>query len=254
MTKISAVIITLNEERNIERCILSLQDIADEIIVIDSFSTDKTQEICKNYDVKFIQTNWLGYSDTKNYGNNLASYDYILSVDADEALSEELKKEILLIKKSDKIEDAYFMNRLTNYCGSWIHHCGWYPDKKLRLWNKQKGKWEGNIHEEVKMQADAGISQLKSDLLHYSYYSIQQHINQANKFTDLTAAEAFKNAKKSSLLKIIFNPIVKFIKDYFIKLGFLDAYHGFVICTISAFATFLKYIKLRELHKNSSLK
>lgn len=251
MTKISAVIITLNEERNIERCILSLQDIADEIIVIDSFSNDKTQEICKNFDVKFFQTKWLGYSDTKNYGNNIASYDYILSVDADEAISEDLKKEIFLIKKSDKIEDAYFMNRLTNYCGSWIHHCGWYPDKKLRLWNKQKGKWEGNIHEEVKMQADAGISDLKSDLLHYSYYSIQQHINQANKFTDLTAAEAFKNAKKSSLFKIIFNPIVKFIKDYFIKLGFLDGYHGFIICVISSFATFLKYIKLRELYKNN---
>lgn len=254
MTRISAVIITLNEERNIERCILSLQNIADEIIVIDSFSIDKTQEICKNHDVNFIQTKWLGYSETKNYGNNLATYDYILSIDADEALSEELKKEILLIKQSEKIEDAYFMKRLTNYCGSWIHHCGWYPDKKLRLWNKQKGKWEGNIHEEVKMQADASIAELKSDLLHYSYYSIQQHINQANKFTDLTAAEAFKNAKKSSLFKIIFNPIVKFIKDYFIKLGFLDGYHGFVICTISAFATFLKYIKLRELHKNSSLK
>ncbi len=252
MTKISAVIITLNEERNIERCILSLQDIADEIIVIDSFSNDKTHEICKNYDVKFFQTKWLGYSGTKNYGNNIASYDYILSVDADEAISEDLKKEILLIKKSDKIEDAYFMNRLTNYCGSWIHHCGWYPDKKLRLWNKQKGKWEGNIHEEVKMQADAGIYDLKSDLLHYSYYSIQQHIKQANKFTDLTAAEAFKNAKKSSLFKIIFNPIVKFIKDYFIKLGFLDGYHGFLICGISSCATFMKYIKLRELYTNNT--
>lgn len=252
MTRISAVIITLNEERNIERCILSLQDIADEIIVIDSFSNDKTQEICKNHVVKFIQTKWLGYSETKNYGNNLATYDYILSIDADEALSEELKKEILLIKQSEKIEDAYFMKRLTNYCGSWIHHCGWYPDKKLRLWNKQKGKWEGNIHEEVKMQADAGISDLKSDLLHYSYYSIQQHINQANKFTDLTASEAFKNAKKSSLFKIIFNPIVKFIKDYFIKLGFLDGYHGFIICVISSFATFMKYIKLRELYKNNA--
>lgn len=253
MTKISAVIITFNEERNIERCINSLQNIADEIIVVDSFSTDNTAEICKRFEVKFITTEWLGYSNTKNFGNSLAANDYILSIDADEALSDELKKEILQIKQSEKIADAYFMKRLTNYCGSWIHHCGWYPDKKLRLWNKQKGKWEGNIHEEVKMQAEARITELKSDLLHYSYYSIQQHINQANKFTDLTASEALKNAKKSSFFKIIINPIIKFIKDYFIKLGFLDGYHGFVICSISAFATFLKYIKLRELHKNSSL-
>jgi glycosyltransferase involved in cell wall biosynthesis len=253
MTKISAVIITFNEERNIERCINSLQDIADEIIVVDSFSTDKTAEICKSFEIKFIQTQWLGYSKTKNYGNSLATNDYILSIDADEALSEELKNEIYLIKTAEKIADAYFVKRLTNYCGSWIHHCGWYPDKKLRLWNKQKGKWEGNIHEEVIMYNNTTASELKNDLLHYSYYSIQQHINQANKFTDLTSAEAFKNGKKSNLFKILFNPIIKFKKDYFLKLGLLDGYHGFVICAISAFATFLKYIKLRELHKNSSL-
>ncbi len=248
MVKISAVIITFNEERNIERCINSLKGVIDEIIVVDSFSTDKTAEICNSLDVKFFQTKWEGYAATKNYGNSLATYDYIFSIDADEALSETLKKEVLAFKNSDTLYDAYRLNRLTNYCGSWIHHCGWYPDTKLRLWNKQKGKWEGNIHEEVIMATDSNIASFKGDLLHYSYYSIQQHINQANKFTDLTAMEAFRKGKKASILKIIFSPCVKFIRDYFLKLGFLDGYHGFVVCKISAFATYLKYTKLRELY------
>lgn len=251
MEKISAVIITFNEERNIERCIRSLHDVADEIIVVDSFSTDKTEEICNSLKVRFYQTKWDGYSVTKNYGNSLATHNYILSIDADEVLSEELKKEIIKIKNADNPSDAYCMNRLTNYCGSWIHHCGWYPDTKLRLWNRLKGKWEGNIHEEVVLAKESTITTLKVDLLHYSYYSIHQHVNQANKFTDLTAMEAFSKGKKAGIFRIIFSPIIKFKKDYFLKLGFLDGYHGFVICIISAFATFIKYTKLRELHKNS---
>lgn len=250
MEKISAVIITFNEERNIERCIKSLHGIVDEVIVIDSFSTDKTAEICNNQGVRFYQARWQGYSATKNYGNSLATNNYIFSIDADEVLSEELKKEILTLKNSAKLSDAYYINRLTNYCGSWIHHCGWYPDTKLRLWNKQKGEWKGNIHEEVVMDSGSSFANFKGDLLHYSYYSIQQHINQANKFTDLTANEAFIKGKKAGLLKIFFSPCFKFIRDYFLKMGFMDGYHGFVICRISAFATYLKYTKLRELHKN----
>ncbi|MCX6232906.1 MAG: glycosyltransferase family 2 protein [Bacteroidetes bacterium] len=253
MIKISAVIITFNEERNIQRCISSLHAVADEIVVVDSFSTDKTAEICNSIGVKFFQTKWDGYAKTKNYGNNLAEFDYILSIDADEVLAEALKKEIIEFKNSNNPKDAYRFNRLTNYCGSWIYHCGWYPDTKLRLWNKQRGKWEGNIHEEVIMLKDSTIASFKGDLLHYSYFSIQQHINQANKFTDLTAMEAYRKGKKASIFKIIFSPWVKFIRDYFLKLGFLDGYHGFIICKISAFASLLKYMKLKELHQNNKL-
>ncbi|MEI6695004.1 MAG: glycosyltransferase family 2 protein [Bacteroidota bacterium] len=250
MVKISAVIITFNEERNIERCIRSLQSIADEIIVVDSYSTDRTAEICSSLDVRFFQMKWEGYAATKNYGNSLTAYNYILSVDADEALSETLQKEIIILKNTGNQLDAYKVKRLTNYCGSWIYHCGWYPDSKLRLWNKQKGKWEGNIHEEVIMATDSTLGILKGDLLHYSYYTIQQHLNQANKFTDLTAMEAFQKGKQAGILKIIFSPILKFIRDYFIKLGFLDGYPGFLVCRISAFASFMKYAKLRELCRN----
>ena len=251
MVKVSAVIITYNEEINISRCLDSLLKIMDEIIVVDSYSNDKTEEICKKYPVKFIKKEWMGYSATKNFGNNLATNDFILSIDADEALSEELKASILKIKNSSTPLEAYKVNRLTNYCGSWIHHCGWYPDTKLRLWDKTKGEWEGDIHEEVKFKTNASVGTLKGDLYHYSYHSIAQHIKQADKFTDLTAKDAFEKGKTSGILKILYKPFHKFIRDYIFKLGFLDGYHGYIVCKTSAFATFLKYTKLRELEKNN---
>lgn len=250
MPQFSVVIITFNEERNIGRCLKSLEEVADEIVVVDSFSTDKTAEICQDFPVKFIQKEWMGYSSAKNFANSLANNDYILSIDADEALSDELKKSILELKKSDNLFDAYRFNRLANYCGSWIHHCSWYPDIKLRLWNRHKGQWEGEIHEEIKMKSSAKAGFIKGDLLHFSYYSIEQHIRQVNNFTDLAAKAAFEKGKKAGCLKILFSPFIKFTRDYFLKLGFLDGYAGFVICRISAHATFLKYAKLRQLNKN----
>ena len=249
MIKISAVIITYNEEINIGRCLDSLTETMDEIIVIDSFSTDKTEEICSKYPVKFIKKEWLGYSLTKNFGNNLAANDYIFSIDADEALSEELKASILAVKNTNKPLDAYKLTRLTNYCGTWIHHCGWYPDTKLRLWDRTKGQWEGDIHEEVKLKENSKTGMLNGDLFHYSFHTITQHVKQADKFTDLTAQDAFNKGKRSNLMKILFKPCVKFIRDYIIKLGFLDGYHGYVVCKISAFATFMKYSKLKELQR-----
>ena len=250
MLPLTVVIITFNEERNIARCLKSIEGVAEEIIVLDSFSTDKTAEICRKFPVKFIQKEWTGYSSAKNFANNIATHDYILSIDADEALSDELKKSILEIKKSDNLYDAYRFNRLTNYCGSWIHHCSWYPDTKLRLWNRHKGEWEGEIHEDVKMKNGTKAGFIKGDLLHFSYYSIEQHIKQLNNFTDLAAKAAFEKGKKAGCLRIFFSPCIKFIRDYFLRLGFLDGYAGFVICRISAHATFLKYAKLRQLILN----
>ena len=249
MIKISAVIITYNEEINIGRCLDSLIDTMDEVIVIDSFSTDKTEEICSKYPVKFIKKEWLGYSITKNFGNNLASNDYIFSIDADEALSDELNASILAVKNAETLLDAYKLTRLTNYCGTWIHHCGWYPDTKLRLWDKSKGQWEGDIHEDVKLQENSKTAMLNGDLFHYSFHTITQHVKQADKFTDLTAQDAFNKGTRSNLMKILFKPCVKFIRDYIIKLGFLDGYHGYCVCKISAFATFMKYSKLMELQR-----
>jgi glycosyltransferase involved in cell wall biosynthesis len=250
MTQISAVIITKNEAKNIERCILSLQNVADEILVLDNGSTDKTIEIAKNLGARVEVTKWQGYSKTKNYGSLLASNNYILSIDADEALSDELKNHIISIKTSLRIDHAYKFNRLTNYCGKWIKHCGWYPDTKMRLWSKEAGKWQGEIHEEVKLEPFVKHFHLKGDLLHYSYYNIEEHFKQADKFTTLTAKDAFEKGKKASVLKLVFAPVVKFTKAYFFQLGFLDGTMGFQVCRVSALATFWKYKKLRQLHNS----
>ncbi|MCD4744835.1 MAG: hypothetical protein K8R58_00885, partial [Bacteroidales bacterium] len=150
---------------------------------------------------------------------------------------------------------GYKMNRLSNYCGKWIKHCSWYPDTKLRLWDSTKGKWGGrNPHDKLEMEKNAKICHLKGDLFHYTYYSISEHVAQANKFTDITAENAFLDGKKSNYLKIIFKPIIKFLRDYFFNLGFLDGYYGFIICQISANATFLKYIKLKQLQQRKNEK
>lgn len=248
MAKLSVVIITLNEEKNIERCLRSVEGISDDIVVVDSGSTDLTESICRSFGAHFHTHKWLGYAETKNYANSLARHRLILSLDADEALSDELRKSILNVLANQKSQ-AYSMNRLTNYCGKWIKHGGWYPDKKIRLFNYDEGAWGGTlIHEAIKLKNGSPVEHLKGDILHYSYHTISDHISQANRFTDLTALKAFEENRKGSIIKIIFSPIIKFKKDYIFRAGFLDGYAGFVISAISAFATFMKYVKLRQLH------
>jgi glycosyltransferase involved in cell wall biosynthesis len=247
--KLSAVIITFNEERNIGRCLDSLKEVANEIIVVDSFSTDKTEFICNQQPlVKFIKQSWLGYSAQKNFANALASHDYIISIDADEALSPELVESIKKIK-TNPIADIYIVKRFTNYCGQWIKHCGWYPDKKIRIWKKTDAVWQGEIHETLKLKNNLSSSELEGDLLHYSYYTIKGHLNQVNNYTELLAIEALKKRKQTSAFQLFFSPLFKFIKSYFIQLGFLDGYYGFIISAIAAQTTFYKYLKIHELHK-----
>ena len=246
MKNLSLVIITFNEERNIERCIRSVLDVADEIIVVDSFSSDKTPQICKNYNVRFYQRKWEGYSNTKNYANSLSTNDYVFSIDADEALSEELKTSIMQAKAKG-FKGAYQMNRLTNYCGKWINHGSWYPDKKIRIWNKKQGQWQGEIHEKIVFVDNIKIQQLKGDLLHYSYYSLEDHYRQIDKFTNLSAEELLQKSKKYSKAKELSSAIAKFIKDYVFFAGFLDGKEGFRIARLSAKATAMKYKKLKKL-------
>ncbi|MFW6018972.1 MAG: glycosyltransferase family 2 protein [Bacteroidales bacterium] len=244
--KISATIITYNEERNIQRCIESLLAVADEIVVVDSFSTDKTKQICHNYEVKFLEHPFDGHIQQKNFALEQTNYDMILSLDADEALSDELKNAILEIKNQPEDETlAYSMNRLTNYCGKWIYHSGWYPDRKIRLWNRKSGKWGGvNPHDKVVLNDDVSVIRLKGDLLHYSYYTIEEHILQINKFSSIAANAMKAKQKHVVLIKMLFSPIVRFFRDYIIKGGFRDGFFGFIICKNAAYSRFLRYGKL----------
>ncbi len=247
MIPLSVVIITFNEEANIARCLESVKGVADEVVVVDSLSKDRTRAICESYGVRFIEQPWRGYIAQKNYAAAQAAHDLVLSLDADEALSEELKLSVMQMKETPEA-DGYTMNRLTNYCGRWIRHCGWYPDRKLRLFDRRKGQWDGQyIHESVLMEPTSIVRHLSGDLLHFSYYSIEQHIKQVNDFTQLNAQRLAQNDRKPSLLKIIGSAWFRFFRDYFLRGGFRDGYYGFVICRISAHASFLKYAKTRQL-------
>jgi glycosyltransferase involved in cell wall biosynthesis len=249
MKKLSVVIITFNEEKNIERCIRSVAGLADEVVVVDSFSMDGTETICRKLGAQFVQHPFVGHIEQKNFAGTHATFDCILSLDADEALSEKLKASIMNVKQDWK-HTSYSMNRLTNYCGRWIRHGGWYPDRKIRLFEKGKGIWGGqNPHDKFLPADPDDTGFLEGDLLHYSYYSIEGHITQVNKFTDIGAMSAFQSGKKANLFKILFKPVFKFFRDYILLLGFLDGYYGLIISRISAHATFLKYVKLRELCK-----
>jgi len=246
---ISVVIITHNEERNIGRCLDSVALIADEIVVVDSGSTDRTAEICEQYKVKFHRQSWLGYSEQKNLADGLATHDWILSLDADEALSSGLREELLQLKKNP-IAGAYTVNRLTNYCGKWIHHCGWYPDKKVRLFPKNGSRWQGTIHEQLLLPNGIAMHGLKNDLEHYSYYTKGEHLERVHKYAKLKAEQMHKAGKTASSLKGTMSAWSRFIGMYFFKLGFLDGAAGWQICNISAKAAKLKYTYLNALNKS----
>ncbi len=256
--KITANIITYNEEKNIARCLQSLKRVSDEIVVVDSFSTDATKKICSGFGVKFIQNKFKNYIQQKNYAISCSKYDIILSLDADEALSQELENRILSIKEKWDA-DAYSMNRRTNYCGKWINYCGWYPDTKIRLFHKQKARWDGSSpHEKVVTNPNTSVKHLKYDLLHYSYHTLGGHIEKINYLSDLMAKSAYnsytgmgKKKRYWGVFYIYIYPFLVFLKTYFLKLGILDGYRGFLISINASFYRYLKYTKLREkLHKD----
>jgi glycosyltransferase involved in cell wall biosynthesis len=252
MPKLSVVIITFNEEKNIGRCIDSVKEVADEIVVLDSFSTDRTREICESKGALFFQHPFDGHIEQKNRAISMAAYPHILSLDADEALDDELQQSILQVKQDWKY-DGYYMNRMTSYCGKWIKHSHWYPDRKLRLWDSRKGHWTGaNPHDRYELFAgDSNAGYLKGNILHYSYYTPDDHYRQVEYFTDIAAKSHFQQKKKAPAYKLVVNPVAKFIKHYFVHLGFLDGKAGFQIARISAYAAWLKYKKIRNLYKHA---
>ena len=248
MNTISVVIITLNEEQKIARCLDSVLPIADEIIVVDSFSTDATEEICSRYDkLTFVKHAWEGYAAQKNYADSLATYDLIFSIDADEALSDELLDSIKELKAKDINDNEVFsMNRLTNYCGKWIKRCGFYPDNKIRIWRRGFAHWEGLIHEWLVFENNPQKTLLNGDLLHYSYDSPEAYRKQVFHFAELGAKSYYERGKKTGFLHWLFSPAINFVRTYFIKGGFLEGRDGLYICRTAMQATRRKYNLLRE--------
>jgi glycosyltransferase involved in cell wall biosynthesis len=248
--KLSAAIITFNEEKNIGRCLDSLHVVVDEIVVVDSFSSDGTRAICEQHGARFIQHTFEGHIQQKNFAIDQTTGDWVLSLDADEVLSEQLIKSIKEIKMHPKL-NGYAMNRLTNYCGNWVKHCGWYPDTKVRLVKKGTARWTGvNPHDRLDMMHGEKHGHLSGDLLHYSYYSIDDHLKQIEYFGKIASQELYKQGKRAGWIVIIGKVMAQFIKSYFIKLGFLDGATGFTISRLSAYATYRKYYKLMKLNRS----
>lgn len=249
MEHITAVIITQNEQRNIGRCLQSLHLVADEIVVVDSGSTDATEQICTQAGARFIHHRWEGYSAQKNYANSLATHPWILSIDADEALSPTLRDNILKLKNHPlNPAEMYSFNRLTNYCGHWIHHCGWYPDRCTRLFHRDNAHWDGIVHETLTTKhSPLNIHHLPGDLLHYSYYSVNDHLLRMTKYAPLTAEKAYLQGKRSSIAGVLLRPLWTFFRTYILRGGILDGTAGYTVCRMTAYNTFLKYTLLREL-------
>ena len=245
---ISAVLITFNEEKRLEPALRSLEGLVSEIIVVDSFSTDNTVKLAKKYTQKVWQRKWTDYADQKNYANTHASFPWILSLDADERLSPELRQEILEIKKREPDCSGFSMPRLVFYLGKWIRHSGWYPDRKIRLFRKDKARWEGEyVHETVKIEGD--IQKLKGPIHHFTYRDISEHLDRINIFSSLGAQKLYAKRKKCRLYHLVCLPFSRFLKSFLLRAGFLDGYAGFMISVLHGYAIFLRYIKLREIWK-----
>lgn len=247
--KLSAVIITFNEEKNIGRCLDSLLSIADEYIVIDAFSTDQTINIIQARGIRPLQQEWLGYSATKNFANSLANGDFILSIDADEELSPELIRSIQEFKKNP-VAAACQINRLTNYCGQWIRHSGWYPEYKIRIFRKGEAEWRGTVHEDLLFNTSCRPVRLKGNLFHYSFPTLESHVKKMISYSALAAEKDYTKGKKYNLLVHgLVKPWFAFMRTYFFQAGFLDGFYGFVIAISTGYERFLRYAKFRSLKK-----
>jgi glycosyltransferase involved in cell wall biosynthesis len=243
--KITATIITFNEERNIARAIESLR-CCDEIIVVDSRSTDRTAEIAAKLGATVVETDWGGYARQKNYAADCASNDWILSIDADEALSEALEGEIWHIRKNGPRYDAYTMPRLAQYLGRWILHSGWYPDRKVRLYNRQKARWVGEyVHESVVV--DGKVGHLQSDLLHFTCSSLTEHLKTMDRYTTLAAEQLVARGSRIGLRQLLADPAWTFVRTLVFQRAFLDGVEGLTIAWMAALYNFVKYSKARNM-------
>lgn len=244
--KISATIITYNEERKLEACLRSLEGVADEIVVVDSLSTDGTRAVCDRFPVRFVPHAFEGYVAQKNFAAAQATHDHVLSLDADERLSPELRASILAVKERWGDCDGYAFNRANYYCGKWLRH-SWYPDRKIRLWDRRKGSWGGtDPHDRVVLPRER-VARLQGDLLHEAYLTVDEHLRQLHKFGEIAArAKHARGQRPNLLVHVLLAPAFAFLRQYVLRLGFLDGYYGFVYCAAAASLSFFKYLRLYE--------
>lgn len=243
MDKLSATIVTLNEERKIARTVESLR-CCDEIVVLDSGSTDRTCGIAASLHARVFSEPWQGYAWQKNRAAECASHDWILSLDADETLSDDLEAEILALKQEGFTRDGYAMPRMAQYLGRWIRHGGWYPDRKVRLYHRGKAHWTGDfVHESVKVSGAVG--QLQGNILHFTCDSLSEHLRTMDRYTTLAAQELKAKGRSPGTARLLFEPAWTFLRAYLLQRGFLDGYPGLAIAYMAALYSFLKYAKAR---------
>lgn len=246
--RLSVIIITKNEEKNIKVCLDSVTW-ADEIVVLDSGSTDDTVAICKQYTDKVYETDWMGFGHQKNRALKYASGDWVLSLDADEWISPELKTEILMrIQKPDN-HVAFEMPRLSSYCGQYIHHSGWWPDYVTRLCRRDKALFSEKIVHE-KLIVDGNVGRLSNHIMHASFKDLEHVLTKLNRYSTDSASLLQAEGKNSSLLKAILHGMWSFIQTYIVRAGFLDGRMGFVLAVSNAEGTYYKYLKLMMLKNN----
>jgi len=249
---LSVIIITKDEQDNIKDCLESIKW-ADEIIVIDSGSADKTEEICRKYTNSFYVKDWPGFGIQKQRALDLATHEWVLSIDADERVTLDLKDEIISVLNSNLNEDGYLIPRLSNYLGKNMRHAGWYPDYTLRLVKRKKSYFTKDIVHE-KMIVDGPIKKLSNHLVHYPYKDIAHHMEKLNSYTSLSAKKMFSNGKSVSWLMIFIKAFFSFFRAYILRKGFLDGWQGLVVSISTSLSVYMKYVKLKEikLDKNSS--
>jgi glycosyltransferase involved in cell wall biosynthesis len=250
MEPISATLIVYNEEHNIANALQSLSW-ADEIVVVDSGSSDATVEICHQFTDKVFHRDWTGYVEQKNYAVENARNNWIFSLDADERISPELRDEIVELAGRGFLKRGYKIPRIAFFMGHWIRHGDWYPDYQLRLFDRKHGKWEGGrVHESVKISETPGF--LKGDIFHFTYRSLSDYLKRLEIYSNLAAFDYQQKGRRATLFTLLFNPAAAFTKAFLLKRGFLDGTPGFAVAVMGAVSVFFKYAKLYELQGRGS--
>ena len=244
MNKISTIVITYNEQANIERCLKSVAPFSEEVIVVDSRSTDRTVEIAQDCGATVIERDWPGYGVQRQFALEQASNEWVFSIDADEVVSQELSDEIQNLTFK---HEGYEMPRPVWYLNRWIKHGVWYPGYIVRLFRKDRARVSDHaVHESI--MVDGRIGRLKGDLLHYSYRDLDHHIEKINDFTTISAREMVDRGRHAGFVQIAFYPSLEFLKTYILKRGFMDGLAGFVVAILHSFYVFLKHAKLFEIN------